>query len=131
MTAREEQHPRVENTLQTCSTATRITPQLPLEQDGPGATPASTSAGTAPQPSNQEGARPVSAPALPPHTRHAHAQEKLTAAEVCAELKISRSTFYYWRQIGKAPRCMVLPNREVRVYRCDLDDWLAARTEGV
>lgn len=72
----------------------------------------------------------MSAPVLPPYTRHAHAQEKLTVAEVCAELKISRSTFYYWRQIGKAPRCMVLPNREVRVYRCDLDDWLDARTEG-
>jgi predicted DNA-binding transcriptional regulator AlpA len=50
--------------------------------------------------------------------------EKLTIAEVIAELKVSRSTFYYWRQTGKAPRCMVLPNGEIRVRRVDLDDWL-------
>jgi excisionase family DNA binding protein len=62
--------------------------------------------------------------------RPGHTREKLTIAEVCAELKVSRSTFYYWRQIGRAPRCMVLPNREVRIRRCDLDDWLDACTEG-
>jgi excisionase family DNA binding protein len=63
------------------------------------------------------------------HIRAGHGREKLTIAEVCAELKVSRSTFYYWRQIGKAPRCLVLPNREVRIRRGDLDDWLDARTE--
>ena len=72
----------------------------------------------------------MSAPAQLPRTRPAHAREKLTIAEVCAELKVSRSTFYYWRQIGKAPRCLVLPNREVRIRRSDLDDWLDSCTEG-
>ncbi len=28
-------------------------------------------------------------------------REQLTIAEVCAELKVSRSTFYYWRQTGR------------------------------
>ena len=55
--------------------------------------------------------------------------EKLTIAELCTELKISRSTFYHWRQTGKAPRCIVLPNREVRVTRAVLDGWLDAHTE--
>ncbi len=55
---------------------------------------------------------------------HAPSREHLTIAEVCAELKVSRSTFYYWRQLGKAPRCLVLPNREIRVRRTDLDRWL-------
>ena len=58
-------------------------------------------------------------------------REKLTIREVCTELKISRSTFYYWRQLGKAPRCLVLPNKEVRVTRAELDAWLTAHTEDV
>ena len=48
---------------------------------------------------------------------------RLTVDEVIAELKISRSTFYYWRQIGKAPQCKKLPNGEIRVRRADLDAW--------
>ena len=56
-------------------------------------------------------------------------REYLTIPEVCAELKVSRSTFYYWRQVGKAPRCVVLPNKEVRVTREELDAWMADHTE--
>ena len=41
------------------------------------------------------------------------------------ELKVSRSTFYYWRQTGKAPRCIKLPNGDIRVRRTDLDAWLS------
>jgi excisionase family DNA binding protein len=55
--------------------------------------------------------------------------EKLTIPEVCAELRVSRSTFYYWRQTGKAPRCIKLPNGEIRVRRADLDTWITAREE--
>jgi excisionase family DNA binding protein len=54
---------------------------------------------------------------------------KLTIIEVCAELHISRSTFYDWRAKGKAPRCIKLPNGEIRVRRSELDHWLAAREE--
>jgi excisionase family DNA binding protein len=49
--------------------------------------------------------------------------EKLTLTEVCAELKITRSTFYDWRAKGRAPRCRKLPNGEVRIVRRDLDAW--------
>ena len=56
-------------------------------------------------------------------------REHLTIAEVCAELKISRSTFYYWRQTGRGPRCLVLPNKEVRVTRSELQRWLETCTE--
>lgn len=52
--------------------------------------------------------------------------EQLTVAELCAELKISRSTFYDWRAKGRAPRCLKLPNGDLRVCRGDLDTWLDA-----
>jgi predicted DNA-binding transcriptional regulator AlpA len=55
--------------------------------------------------------------------------DKLTIPQVCAELSVSRSTFYFWRQTGKAPRCIKLPNGEVRVRRSDLDLWLESRQE--
>lgn len=52
--------------------------------------------------------------------------DKLTLAEVCAELKIQRSTFYDWRAKGRAPRCCKLPNGELRITRRDLDTWFEA-----
>ncbi|MEV0527852.1 helix-turn-helix domain-containing protein [Streptomyces sp. NPDC050439] len=48
----------------------------------------------------------------------------LTLPEVCKELNVSRSTFYDWRQKGRAPRCIKLPNGDLRVRRNDLDHWL-------
>ncbi|MFI7145106.1 helix-turn-helix transcriptional regulator [Nonomuraea sp. NPDC050022] len=53
----------------------------------------------------------------------------LTVAEVCTELQISRSTFYDWRQKGRAPRCITLPNSSLRVRRTDLESWLNARED--
>ena len=55
--------------------------------------------------------------------------EKLTIAEVCDELKVSRSTFYDWRAKRRAPRCIALPNGSLRVRRADLDRWLGARED--
>jgi excisionase family DNA binding protein len=55
--------------------------------------------------------------------------EKLTLAQVCAELGISRSTFYEWRAKRKAPRCITLPNGSLRVRRSELDRWLKARED--
>jgi predicted DNA-binding transcriptional regulator AlpA len=113
--------------------ARRVHPAVhdPREQKRPRRSTAKQHAGTAaPIPSRKE-QHPVSATVPAPHVRPAHSREKLTIAEVCAELKVSRSTFYYWRQIGKAPRCLVLPNREVRIRRCDLDNWLDSHAEGV
>ncbi|MFG2299187.1 helix-turn-helix transcriptional regulator [Streptomyces sp. NPDC048603] len=51
-------------------------------------------------------------------------EEKLTIAEVCAELKVSKSTFYDWRLKRRAPRCIKLPNGALRVRRIDLETWL-------
>ena len=54
---------------------------------------------------------------------------QLTIAQVCDELNVSRSTFYDWRAKGKAPRCIKLPNGEIRVRRTELDRWLRACEE--
>jgi predicted DNA-binding transcriptional regulator AlpA len=48
----------------------------------------------------------------------------LTVPEVLALLRIERSTWYHWRQIGKAPRVYKLPNGKVRVRRSVLNAWL-------
>jgi excisionase family DNA binding protein len=63
-------------------------------------------------------------------TRPNHSQ-KLTIAEVCDELAVARSTFYDWRAKKTAPRCIKLPNGEIRVRRTDLDAWLTSREEDV
>jgi hypothetical protein len=45
-------------------------------------------------------------------------------AGVLDELNISRRTFYRWRELGRAPVCLQLPNDELRVWRSDLMAWL-------
>ncbi|MFE7201904.1 helix-turn-helix transcriptional regulator [Pseudonocardia alni] len=49
---------------------------------------------------------------------------RLTVADLCTELGISRSTFYDWRAKGRAPRCIKLPNGEIRIRRADFEHWL-------
>jgi excisionase family DNA binding protein len=56
-------------------------------------------------------------------------RDKLTLSQVCAELQISRSTFYEWRTKGRAPKCITLPNGSIRVRRTELDKWLASRED--
>ena len=46
--------------------------------------------------------------------------EMLTISELLAELRISRSTFYDWRAKGRAPRCIKLPNGDLRIRRTEL-----------
>lgn len=53
----------------------------------------------------------------------------LSVAVVLEELDVPRSTFYKWRRLGIAPRCIKLPNGEVRVRRADLDAWLLQRED--
>lgn len=48
----------------------------------------------------------------------------LTIADVCAELGVARSTFYDWRAARKAPRCIKLPNGDIRIRRTDFENWL-------
>ena len=50
--------------------------------------------------------------------------ERLTIEQLCEELQVARSTFYEWRAKGKAPRCLKLPNGEIRIRRSDFDRWL-------
>jgi predicted DNA-binding transcriptional regulator AlpA len=57
------------------------------------------------------------------------ASDKLTVAAICADLEISRRTFYEWRAKGTAPGCITLPNGSLRVRRCEYVRWLAAREE--
>ncbi len=51
-------------------------------------------------------------------------RSRLTITEVCEDLGIARSTFYEWRAKGTAPRCIKLPNGEIRVRRAEYDRWL-------
>jgi excisionase family DNA binding protein len=53
----------------------------------------------------------------------------LTVAEFCAELGIARSTFADWRAKGTGPRCVKLPNGQVRIRRAEMDRWLSTHEE--
>lgn len=56
--------------------------------------------------------------------------ELLTIAEVCAELRdengrpLARSTFNRWRALGRGPKCLRLPNGQIRIRRSALDRFL-------
>jgi hypothetical protein len=53
------------------------------------------------------------------------ADEWLTVAEVCAELKIGQRTFERWRSKGIAPRAKPLvPNGPLRVRRSWLEEFM-------
>ena len=56
-------------------------------------------------------------------------RDKLTIAEVCADLGISRRTFYEWRMKKRAPKCITLPNGSLRIRRSEYRRWLASREE--
>ena len=58
-----------------------------------------------------------------------HARSRLTIAEVCEDLGVSRSTFYEWRAKGRAPRCIKLPNGDIRINRVDYERWLRTLEE--
>jgi predicted DNA-binding transcriptional regulator AlpA len=53
----------------------------------------------------------------------------LTVPEVLRELRISRSTFYDWRAKGRAPRCLKLPNGDLRVRRSELSRFIESCEE--
>ena len=51
--------------------------------------------------------------------------ELLTVAQVLTELGgVSPRTFYRWRETGKAPDAIRLPNNELRIWRSVLTAWL-------
>ena len=45
-------------------------------------------------------------------------------ADVLGELGMSRAAFYRMRASGKAPKCLKLPNGQLRFRRADFDQWL-------
>ncbi|MBA0124658.1 helix-turn-helix domain-containing protein [Haloechinothrix sp. YIM 98757] len=47
----------------------------------------------------------------------------LTIAEFLTEYGVSRSTWNDWRAKGRAPRCIKLPNGQLRIRRTDLERW--------
>lgn len=57
--------------------------------------------------------------------------EMLTIAEVCRVLRISRSTFYEWRTKGRAPRCLKLPNGDLRIKNSELSRFMDVCEEAV
>ena len=59
----------------------------------------------------------------------ARPQDRLTIPQLCNELGISRSTFYEWRAKGRAPRCLKLPNGEIRIRVADYEAWLETLEE--
>jgi excisionase family DNA binding protein len=59
-------------------------------------------------------------------TQRAH----LTIAEFCEEMRIARSTFYDWRAKRRAPRCIKMPNGELRIRRSEFERWLESLEEG-
>jgi predicted DNA-binding transcriptional regulator AlpA len=51
--------------------------------------------------------------------------ELLTVTQVLVILgDVSPRTFYRWRETGKAPNAVRLPNGELRIWRSDLTAWL-------
>lgn len=52
---------------------------------------------------------------------------RLTVDYICDDLGISRRTFYEWRAKGTAPKCIKLPNGELRVGLADYERWLEER----
>jgi predicted DNA-binding transcriptional regulator AlpA len=56
----------------------------------------------------------------------------LTVAEILAELggpehPLSRRTWQEWRAKGTGPKCVKLPNGELRVRRAEYERWLTER----
>ena len=64
-----------------------------------------------------------------PPTPHRTTRTRLTIPDVCADLGISRSTFYDWRAKGRSPRCIKLPNGDIRINRTEYERWLTTLEE--
>lgn len=54
---------------------------------------------------------------------------RLTIADICADLGVSRSTYYNWRAKGRGPRCIKLPNGDIRINRAEYERWLTTLEE--
>lgn len=61
--------------------------------------------------------------------RTTHSRAYMSVEEFCADLGITRSTFYDWRTKRKAPPCLRLPNGELRIHRSDYETWIKTLAE--
>lgn len=59
----------------------------------------------------------------------ARTRTRLTIADICDDLGVSRSTFYEWRAKGRGPRCIKLPNGDIRINRVEYERWLTTLEE--
>ena len=48
----------------------------------------------------------------------------ITVPEFLTEYGIARSTWNDWRAKGRAPRCIKLPNGDIRIRRVEYERWL-------
>jgi flavin-dependent dehydrogenase len=70
---------------------------------------------------------------MPPRSRTQ--RDKLTVAEILEDLgdeegkPLPRRTWDEWRAKGTGPKCIKLPNGQLRVRRAEYDRWLATREE--
>ncbi|SEF92358.1 Helix-turn-helix domain-containing protein [Thermomonospora echinospora] len=56
--------------------------------------------------------------------------EYMTVTEFLAKIGgVSRRTFYRWRELGIAPVCHQLPNRELLIRRDDFRTWMESLRE--
>jgi hypothetical protein len=74
--------------------------------------------------------RPVGS-TQPPTLNHTP-RGMLTVAEILADLggpdgPLPRRTWQEWRAKGTGPKCVKLPNGELRVRRAEYERWLAER----
>jgi hypothetical protein len=51
--------------------------------------------------------------------------EWLTVGEILADLGIPRRTWQRWRELGRTPDAIRLPNKELRIRRTVYEAWLA------
>ncbi|MFE3175059.1 helix-turn-helix transcriptional regulator [Amycolatopsis sp. NPDC059090] len=56
-------------------------------------------------------------------------RKHLTIADICLDLDISRRTFHEWRMKGRAPRCLKLPNGDIRIRAAEYARWLDEHEE--
>ena len=62
-------------------------------------------------------------------------RDKLTVREILEDLAddagkpLPRSTWDEWRAKGTGPKCIKLPNGQLRVRRADYERWLTARED--
>jgi predicted DNA-binding transcriptional regulator AlpA len=54
---------------------------------------------------------------------------KLPLQVVLDDLGIARRTFYDWRAKNRAPHCLQIPSRQLRIRRSDYHQWLAGLEE--